>query len=159
MPAAPQGCGEVAVQPFRDELFRDQQRRNIIAESTEEVLLILAEVTCVTCIVQNLQRKLAVAARCQDQHGSRARAGRVGIAHRVGPIRSTVLAMLFNSMSAGDTPEYVRPVVPDASWCLASLVTSRNCGAGCSRLVIRCSAMIDGSKRRAMRWVSASRRV
>ena len=53
--------------------------------------------------------------------------------------------MLFNSMSAGDTLEFVRSVAPDASWCLASLVMSRNYGAGCSRLVIRCSGMIDGS--------------
>ena len=92
-------------------------------------MLIRAEVTRVTCIVQNLQRKLAVAARRQDQHGSRARAGRVGIAHLVAPIRSTV-AMLFNSISAGDTPEYVRSVAPNASWCLATLVMSRNYWGG-----------------------------
>ena len=53
------------MQPFRDELFGDQQRRKIIAESIEKVLLIRAEVTRVTCIVQNLQRKLAVAARAR----------------------------------------------------------------------------------------------
>jgi hypothetical protein len=37
---------------------------------------------------------------------------------------------LFNSISAGDTPEYVRSVAPNASWCLATLVMSRNYWGG-----------------------------
>ena len=61
-------------------------------------------------------------------------------------------------MSAGDKSEYVKSVAPDASSCSVSLVMSCNCGPKCSRLVIRCSGIIDGSNRRAMRRVGTRRR-